>query len=255
MTIKKILKYIDCTDYEIKTFVALLDEEGGSGVLKLSKKLNAPRATIYGHLDSLIEKGLVKKGLTENGNVFYAEDLEVILGLYDEKINEINQAKVDFKKLIASRRVQPSHSPKFTLYETPQAAELIFRNILRSREHQTYWFWPLKEMVKTIPSEALINFHQERIRRGIWLNIICPEKFMIKMSDYPQLAPFGEKTALRRIKVLKGNIDQFTGYGIYGTKVAFISSRRENYGFVIDSKELSQTLKSQFNYLWEIAKK
>jgi hypothetical protein len=40
------------------------------------------------------------------------------------------------------------------------------------------------------------------------------------------------------------------GYWIYANKVAFISSARESYGFLIQSEELAQTLKVQFELLW-----
>jgi hypothetical protein len=52
-------------------------------------------------------------------------------------------------------------------------------------------------------------------------------------------------------QVHKGDV----GYEIYGNKVAFISSGSENYAFVIESKELVQTLRNQFDFFWKISKK
>ena len=49
--------------------------------------------------ESLQEKGLVKKGLSDSGSVFYAENLEAISNLFDEKIRSVSEAKASIKNL------------------------------------------------------------------------------------------------------------------------------------------------------------
>lgn len=44
------------------------------------------------------------------------------------------------------------------------------------------------------------------------------------------------------------------GYWIYGNKVAFISSRKESFGFIIESAELVEMLRTQFEVLWKTSK-
>ncbi|MFZ2834644.1 MAG: helix-turn-helix domain-containing protein [Candidatus Moraniibacteriota bacterium] len=254
MDIIKILEKINCTDFEARTFLALLEESKGASVLGLSKKLNLPRPTIYGHIESLIEKGLAKKGVGETGAVFYAEDKENILSIYNEKIEEMKKARENFSEAFKNKDYGATYQPKLIHYSTKDAAKSILRDILRSREKETYWFWPLKEMLKVIPEEVLQNFNEERVRRKIWTNILWPPKRKIDIKKYPLLGPWNEKESLRRIKILPENIDQTLGYAIYGDKVAFISSDRENYGMIIDSRELAQTLKAQFDYFWKISR-
>lgn len=254
MNLQSILQQINITDFEAKTFTTLLQEPKGSTVLNLSKKLNLPRPTIYGHLDSLIKKGLVKKTLGETGTLFYAEDLETILSIYNEKIEQIKKAKNNLAKIIKTQEFPASHQPKFIFYDKPDSARSILRDILRSREPQTYWMWPITEMIKSVTPENLKWFNNERIKRGIWLNVLWPPTRKIVIKDLPFLLPANPKKSLRKVKILPQAIDQTLGYGIYGTKVAFISSVRENYGFIIDSQELAQTLKSQFDYFWQISK-
>jgi len=254
MKIIDLLEKIDCTDFEAKTFLALLGEPEGTSVLSLSKKLNLPRPTIYGHLESLIEKGLVKKGIGEFGAVFFPEDQENILSIYNEKIEEIKRAKENFSEALKSKKFEATYQPKFVHYSTKDAAKSILRDVLRSREKETYWFWPLGEMLKIIPEEVLNNFNQERIKRDMRINVLWPSKRKIKTEEHPLLGPWDEKESLRKIRILPEKIDQTLGYAIYGNKVAFISSHRENYGSIIDSRELAQTLKAQFDYFWKISK-
>jgi hypothetical protein len=40
---------------------------------------------------------------------------------------------------------------------------------------------------------------------------------------------------------------------IYDDKVAVISTRKENFGFVVDSKDFSQSMKGLFSALWQIS--
>ena len=58
---------------------------------------------------------------------------------------------------------------------------------------------------------------------------------------------------LREIRVAPKEMDFSMGYWVYGRKAAFISSRAESFGYVIESEELVQTLKSQFELIWRLS--
>lgn len=253
MSLKKVLKQLGISEMEADTLTSLLSEPKGMSVLKLSRKHNLPRTTIYGHIEALSKKGLVKKGVTENGSTFYAEDAENIALIFNDKKRNIEEAKKEFEKISASRFTNESYNPKFTVYDRPGAAEAIFSDILRSRPERTSWFWPVGEMVKTVPEEAFVSFQTERARRKIQLDVLWPQRSSVDLKKHPYLTP--EKESRRTIKILPDEIDYMMGYGIYGNKVGFISSKRENYGFIIDSRELSETFQSQFDYFWKISKK
>jgi len=45
------------------------------------------------------------------------------------------------------------------------------------------------------------------------------------------------------------------GYWIYENKVAFISSKKSNFGFIIENEEYTNMLRSQFKILWQMSKK
>lgn len=254
MEIEAALRQIDCSDREINTFLAVLERGSGVTVVQLSHALNLPRPTIYGHLKELIERGLVRKSLTESGSRFHAESLESILRVFEEKQLRIEQGKALLEQSYSERNTA-EYQPKFTLFDTPKAAELIFRDILRSREPDTYWFWPISEMIRIIPEEAFRFFNEERLKRNIFLNVLWPEKKKVDIDRYPFLGAKSPKGSFRKIRLLPGKIDYTMGYGIYGNKVAFISSKREHHGYIIDSRELARTMKSHFDYFWKISKK
>ena len=45
------------------------------------------------------------------------------------------------------------------------------------------------------------------------------------------------------------------GYWIYENKVVFISSKKECFGFIIESQEFAEMMSSQHEEIWKISKK
>lgn len=252
MSLKSVFRQLGISEMEVETLVLLLSEPAGMSVLKMSRKMGLPRTTLYGHLESLIGKGLVKKGIVEGGSLFYAEEIGIISDIFSEKKKSVDEARKEFEKIVTSEFVAPSYNPKFSVYDRPGAAEAIFHDILRSRVKRACWFWPVGEMIQVVPGEVFAAFQVERVRRGIGLDVLWPEKRGVNLKEHPYLTP--EHISLRDIRILPKEIDQMMGYGIYGNKVAFISSKREHFGFVIDSKEMSETFQSQFDYFWKVSK-
>ena len=49
-------------------------------------------------------------------------------------------------------------------------------------------------------------------------------------------------------------LDFQMGYWIYENKVAFISSKKDSFGFILEGKEFAEMLSSQFEILWKLSK-
>lgn len=239
---------------EAETFSAILKYPEGTTVLELSRNLNLPRPTIYSHLEEMLRIGIVKKGIKENTSLFYPETKEIIERIFEEKIKDLSLHKKAFSETFKNLGASTKFKPAFFVYEGPEAYENVWRDILRTRA-ETFWIWPIKNMLGSVSTEKLEGFHRERIKRGIWMNVLWPEKDKINIKKSPFLLSDKEDVSLRRIKILPRGFDQDLGYGIYGNKVAFISSGNENYAFVIESRELAQTLKKQFDFFWRVSKK
>jgi sugar-specific transcriptional regulator TrmB len=255
MSIRELLALLNCSEGEKSVFLALLGAPRGLSVVGLHKKLTLPRPTLYGYVEGLLGKGLVRKGLHKEGAIFYAEDEPHIKLLFEEKILDLEKAKQSVKNAFSGEVIKDIFTPRFTVYEGNDTYAKIFRDMLISDEHELYWIWPLSEMLKHIPEKALSDFHTERVLRGIWLSVLWPKPKKISLEQHPLLFPVQETSSLRRIKILPAGLDQTLGYGVYGSKVAFLSSERENYAFVIESKELSDAYKSHFQFLWKLSKK
>jgi len=244
---------LGCNKAEATTFSVLAKYPGGVTVLDLSRELNLPRPTIYTHMETFSKLGIAKKGVKENTSFFYPESRGILEQVLDEKITSLSKSKKILGELFEETSAS-SFKPKFFVYEGPKSYESVWRDILRTKE-ETFWIWPVKDMLKRVSKDKLEEFHHERIRRNIWMNVLWPDKSKLDIKNSPFLLSPDEKVSLRRVKILPKGFDQDIGYGVYGNKVAFISSGREDYAFVIESKELSQTLKKQFDFFWKISSK
>jgi hypothetical protein len=147
------------------------------------------------------------------------------------------------------------YKPKFFIHEGGNAYKSIFRDLLSEKPDILYGYWPMNSMFDLVPEEDLRSYHRKRVRGGTRVQVLWPTSRKISKKSFDDLFYGDEKHNLREIRLLPKGIDQTIGYMIYGNKVAFISSDKEQYGFVIDSKDLAQSLKSQFKYIWKQSKK
>ena len=75
---------------------------------------------------------------------------------------------------------------------------------------------------------------------------------MADIKKHPYLG-VGEEFK-REIRVAPREVSFSMGYWMYGNKAAFISSRKESWGFIIESAEFTEMLRTQFEVLWKLSK-
>ena len=74
---------------------------------------------------------------------------------------------------------------------------------------------------------------------------------MVALKKHPYLG--SGKLFKREVRVAPAEIQFSMGYWIYGNKVAFLSSRKESFGYIIESAELAEMMLSQFEVIWRLA--
>lgn len=243
------------TPAESNTFKVIFSHPDGISASVLSKMTGQPRGTTYGHLETLLNKGLITKTLKDSTTLFAPESLEVVEKIYDEEMSELEKEKTNLKNILKRETGRSLRNPKFTVFEGKNVAERYFKEILRSEFKEMAAVWPAEYMAKHVPADIMRSFQENRIKAGKKLRALWPEKEVVDLMKYPQLGSTDSKKSLREIRILPKHIDHQTAFIIYGTKVTFLSPKSEYYGFTIDSIELSNTLLSQFEHLWSISKK
>ncbi len=251
---EKTFAALGLTEEEARTYLVLL-ETGPITVGKLAHKLGKPRPSLYGFLKRLQEKGMVAQSSKSGVRTYFAEAPEKIELLFQKHIADLNREQSAYQKLLPElRKKMPTAflSPKFQLYEGAEGLQFVLRDMLLYRNIETYAFWPIKQMVEILSPEFFHYHNKERIRRNIYTKALWPAQQTVRAKEHPYLGS-GEEFR-REIRIAPKEIDFSMGYWIYNDKAAFISSRKESFGFIIESRELVEMLLSQFHLIWKLSK-
>lgn len=230
-----------------------LVEYSGSSARQIAENLNMPRASVYDNLKILIQSGLVVEQVRNNKKVFFIDDPKNIPRLLTEKISRLEKEKKSVEDLIPNMsKSSNSFEPKIKFYSGKEGVKQVLNDLLWYKNIETQALFPISEMVAVLGKEYFENHNRERIRRGIYIKAIWPKARSVKFKEQPALG--SGKKFLREIRVAPKQMIWDMGYWNYADKVAVVSSRKEGFGFIINSKDFSQLLKAQFDFIWSMSK-
>lgn len=236
-----------------KVFNELVNK-GLATAKQLSDRVGIPRPSVYDHLKILIQKGLVMEKVVDSKKVFLVDDLKNIQELLDAKIRSLQEEKKKFDVSLPSLLSRFSFvEPQIKFYSGKEGVKQVLNHIMTNRNIETDLFWPMSEMLKVLGPEYLEELNAKRIQRNIYLRAIWPPDKKINVQKYPYLA--GDEEHLRELRFAPKGMNWNMGYWMYENRVAFLSSEKEGFGFVVHSKEFADLMRLQFEQMWKIAKR
>lgn len=247
-------EYLGLGQNETETYLRLL-ETGPTTAGDLAKKIGVPRASLYGFLSKLTQKGLVRQSEKAGVKLWQAEAPERILKLLNHQHRQTENIISSFEGILSelrAKQILDYVAPKFSLFEGVDGVRRILEDVLLYRDIVTQCFWPASQMMDILGNEYMAEHNRRRIRQNLYIQSIWPANRTVDVSKHPFL---GVGDAFRReIRIPPQGVDCSMGYWAYDNKVGFISSRKESFGFIVESVELRQLLKTQFDVLWSMSK-
>jgi len=253
MNIQKLLKIFRLRDIEAKLYEELF--LGGTlSASEIAKRVEVSRTSVYDLLEHLVAVGLITETLQGVTKKFIVQSPAKIQLLIAEKEQELNDAKCVTEELQQTyNRNHISDKPRLQLFEGRAELQQMMKDLLLYRDITVFAYWPIKKMLALLSSEFLINFHKERAKRNIALRVIWPATQLSALKANQFLnTNLGLK---REARVAPHDIDFSLGYSIYNNTVRFISSSNENFGFLVESFELAEMMKTQYDILWKNSKR
>jgi len=247
MGLENDLKQIGLEEKEAKVYLAAL-ELGPTNIQNLTRKSGIKRSTVYEMLKNLSKKGLISESTKGKRPVIIASEPENLKRNLKSKEQLLSEILPELRSISNVGFVKP----KIMFYEGKDGIREIYRDTLKSKHKTTFWFSPIKSMLETIGEDFLNHYVEERTKRGIWVKsvYITPQR----VPDYKYLQPGTFEKTLRKIRFTPKNIDIKNTMCIYDNRVAIMSSRKELFGFVIESEEYANMLKIFHDLLWNISK-
>ncbi len=252
MEIKSFLSFFNLSDKEISLY-EILFYGGVMSASELSKRMGISRTSVYDQVAILKKTGLIVESLEGGIKKFLVQPPNKISQLIGDKEKELKIAKNDLvsleKEYNSKLRVM---MPRIQVYKGKSELQQMIKDVLLYRDITLYSYWSIGDTMDLLTPTFFAKYHKERAERNIALKAIwskdqaTTKKVISFLNEHMK-----EK---KEIRIAPTDKNFTLGYEIYANKVCFISSSKENYGFIVESNELAETMKIQHEIIWNISK-
>lgn len=246
MEIEVALKKFGLDKDEAAVYVASL-QSGPSTISQIANQAKVKRTTAYLIARSLIEKGLLGQYKARNGLNVVAQPPEFLVSQLEERKKEISSILPQLKAIVKKEFFRP----QVRYFEGKQGYFDVCEDTLQKHASEILWFGDPSEIYKVIGEKYDNEYYiPTRIKRNIRLRAL-----LLKNSWSEKLKTQTNYSLLRQIEFLPNNCSLHSTKFIYQNKVAFISSIKELISVVVESKDLAEMERSQFELLWKLVVK
>ncbi len=243
-----ILKEIGLTNAEIQVYLSLL-ELGQSTTGPIVEKAKTSSSKIYHLLKKLINKGLVSYVLKGSIKYFEATPPERILDLLKEKEKEIEQQRKNIEKILPEltrKKALSKLKENAAIYKGIRGLETTFYEALElMKEGETYH-------VIGIPSRSdatnrfFVKWDEYRASKKVKAKLLFNEQARGELQTQPKNNPLSE------MRYLPEGIITPAAINIFKNRTIIFPSEtsEEPLLIVIDSKEIADSFRTQFDLLW-----
>jgi len=244
MILEKTLEQYGLTKKEATIYLAVL-ELGQGSVLEIANKTELKRPTVYIILESLIQKGVIRKVPKGTTTLFVAEDPAYLLSMLEEKEKKLKSILPLLKALHNTIGMKP----QIAYYEGKNNVQKLYNDLFKAKKY-LYFYGSLKNVFTVFPQAEYV-VTPEKIKK---LNIPVREILASNPVDirYARRARSikNPKYQLRRLKEgISFAIDNI----IYDDTVVIISLKGNCFGVVIESKDIANSFKILYELAWQSA--
>lgn len=240
------LQLLGLSPNEAKIYETLV-ERGESSVGEIAVAAKVHRRNVYDSIQRLVEKGLSFEIFSSGENRYSAVDPGKLSELIAEKQRKLQSILPEMQKKF---RRQTSKEEAY-IYRGLEGQKNIFRDMLRVGQDSYFigakggWFDPKIESAR----EA---FFKEANRKGIKFIQLFEHEIKVKMPGFPGY--FSGKLQYRFLPkeyATNSAIHIFGDYVITYTGLVLGKLNEDTVFFVIHSKDLAESYRTWFWYMWE----
>jgi|TARA_Y100000034_G_C6875103_1_gene400087 sugar-specific transcriptional regulator TrmB len=225
---------------ESKVYLVLI-KIGSSLAGRISKEANLDRSSTYNALKMLVEKGIVSTVHENKRTIFVPANPKKIVDYFKEK-QELANKIVPFLK---ERYSLKKEKKNITLFQGYKGLKTIFQDILSScNKNEEYLIIASEgQFGEKMPYYAPL-FRKLKLEKKIKTKMLIREGRNKKT-----------KSPHTQYKVLPSDVISPATINIYNGKVAIFIWEEKPEAILIKNKEVSETFKNYFNFVWKHAKK
>lgn len=233
------------SEKESKVYLASL-ELGPETAQNIAKKAGINRVTTYVQIESLKGKGLMSEFEKGKKTFYSAETPDRLDTLLNAMESDLSFKREELQKVIPALGelfAGAGERPKVRFYEGVEGTKAIRDEFLKNKSKKVYSFTNLDKLLGQFPKHE-DEFTTKRAAAGI-------ESFVIYTREAGKLENDTKAAQLRVTKFVPADkIPIDADIAIFDYKVSFANYKAKPVAIIIENKEIADTLRAIFNFLW-----
>jgi HTH-type transcriptional regulator, sugar sensing transcriptional regulator len=242
INLEQALEQIGLSKRESLVYLCLL-KNGPLSPTNLASKTGIKRPNVYDSLKSLENKGLIHYQLKNKRKLIVASS--------PQNLFEISQQKFELAKkvlpVLQSLDREKSFQSNITYYQGRKAMRELFSDYPKAKSKEVFALISPEDLNNMIGKDFTQSLVNERVKRGCRVRTLRPIEKEFKYDAY--LTPEGRR--LTEVAFIPSKYMFSLSLVMYDNKVIFFSSKHEGFGFMVESKELTETMRMFYDNLWE----
>lgn len=215
-------------------------ELGEAPVQEVAARAGLARTTAYDVLERLEQQELIRIEERQGRRYVVAEDPVGML----QRLELRRQVLSDLMPQIRSLYNRSKGKPQIRFYEGEDGVHTVLWDTLNCRSKLLRGILSMGELIEMTGRGEMDTYIAERVSRGITLQVLRS-----RSKDTERIWPSGQ-AELRELRYAPDSVVLGITQYVYDDKVAIISSKRENYGLVIESEDYARLQAALFETLW-----
>ncbi len=248
--ISSALRRLDLSESEQTIYLSLL-RQGRATPRILADRTGLTRPSVYDQLRALVALNLVVELEVEGKAHFAAADIKHLDGLLLDKIDRLEQSRAFLAEALPD--IQTSLDtvvPKIRFFEGTEGIKQLMKDIMWHDHTTLYVVWAVEAMAEVFDATFLGWWNERRQARHIRAVAhlySTKKKKKIAPSEAETVASTTPFTAVSdTCEAVTSLYPVNMAMLLYDTKVAFISSTNEAFGFIVESGEFATLQKALF---------
>jgi len=238
------------SDKEARIYLALLELEAAT-VFEIAKQSGINRSSAYVVLEALKKKGFVGFSDEKKIRQYVASNPEILLSAAKSASKKQEDIKNNLESIIPELKALDKRNkrrPIVKVFESKNGAKEVYWDLLTTNANELRTYANPFNIFKYVPDFQ--NHDIERSKKDIKMYAINPATDEV-LELYKRVKP---QKPYEVALIPKNKFNFSSDMGIYGNKIAFVSPK-DNFGIIIESKEIADMLKNSFDLAWEEAKR
>lgn len=217
----------------------------GTGTAEaIGKIAELPRTTTHEVLQFLMREGLVSVAINGRTRLYTAAAPTKLGTIIREKEQALDDILPELDSLFHSGGLRP----RMRMYEGARGIRTVFEDTLTTKQKQLDAILSIRDIDAVAGEAWFLRYTAERIASGIRLHVIRSEA-----TEVGQKFP-SSRAENREVHFAPASMVFNLSMYLYDNKVAYMGTRKEPFGMIIESADLYLTQKNLFDTLWQVTR-